>query len=168
MKRTSTLLFFLMIFFSACTQTRNVRKAYAFVQHITYGTIATDDNGNQLTPGAKTIHFIYLESKRNAQPAIAEINANGKIIKNPVAVAVPNNQLPVTLTNKDGNKVLLTPYKGNSLWKIEFESTGNTNTNKQIIANEPVKEKIIIKEIRNRRTFLLTVYTTELQPVMGL
>lgn len=164
-----------VIIFSGCSQSRNLEKAHAFFQHITYGTIAVDDKGNQLTPGSKTERFIYMETKANAKPIINHIIYNGYDIKNPLLISVAQQTVNVGAKNSDNKQIVLVPAKGNRLWKIELsipEKEIRQDKPEVITINEntvSVPVDIIIKGKYGGRAFTFTINeAVELRPVMGL
>lgn len=152
-------------FLFACTPSRSVQKAYAFSQHINFGTIATDENGNQITSGSQTNRIIYLESKDNTKPVINEVVYKAKIYKNAEVTLAGQSPVQIGIKSSDGKNIILTPAPGNYLWKMEFILTENENK-QQVNTDE---NKIIIKGKTGGKAFTLTINNEiELQPVIGV
>lgn len=120
MKNLITSVFFIAFFFNACTQSRYIKKSYAFSQIINAGIHLTDEKGNSTAPDSQIKIYIYLESIGTATPKITEVFYKGKSYKKPPVYFV--NQLPVEVgINSNNEKVIsLSAAKGNNLCRIEL------------------------------------------------
>ncbi len=173
MKNFSLIIILCILFLSACSQPRNVQKAYAFLQHKTFGTIAVDANGNPLSPGSQTTIFIYIESKGTVPPKINEVVYNGKTYKNPILYSTGKNQREVGSNISNGKPVLLTPARGNSLWNTEIAVNRDNVENERTLPKEssagiPINT-VTIKGIKDGKKFSLTINNiNELKPFEGL
>ena len=154
----------------ACSQSRNAPKAYAFIQHMNYGTVAVDDKGNQVTPGSRTTRSVYVECTGNTKPLIQKISYNDIVYKNPPMISLGDKQVQVGIRKADGENIILLPAHGYKLWKIELQVPVLQPHAGQINANEKTPpQKIIISGKQNGRSFTLTINNeVELQPIAGV
>jgi len=54
-----------LLFFSSCAQNRyGIQKTYAFSKESFRGNIPVDEKGNTLLNSSDTIHFIFIETKK--------------------------------------------------------------------------------------------------------
>ncbi len=173
MKSFVFVLCFGMFFFTACTQSRNIPKAYAFVQHQNFGTIAVDQNGNQLSPGSHTDATIYLESNITSALKINEVIFNSTVYKNPQVSLSGKKKIVVGNSASNHTSIYLTPLKGNNLWRIEISnikgSTQSTADMQVEKAGDVPLNKIIIMGKKDGKPFSITVNSVvELQGRMAM
>lgn len=111
----------------ACIQQRTIQKAYAFSQHVTFGTIATDEKGNTITPGSQTQSFIFLEMPDNATPVINEVSVNSASYKNIALTDAGGEPVLIGIDKSSNQKITLTTAKGNRLWRIDLPAEDKRN-----------------------------------------
>lgn len=171
MKNLFSTLILCIFFLSACTQTRVAQKAYAFVEHTNAGTIAVDRNGRQLSPGGQTTVTIYLEGRQNATPLINDVIYNGATYKNLQALLAAKKSIVVGNRSKNNNPIILTPAKGNWIWKIDLSVADNNNENDNnnkdgtilpVQMEQNRLHNIIIKGKKDGKAFSITVNNIQL------
>ncbi len=115
---------FSVFFVTACTQSRNIKKGYAYSQQVKPGVNQIDENGNSIIPGIKIMGFIFLESKGRIKPTIDKVIYNGRSYNNPRVFPAGNSKIEIGNNKADGKPILLSTAKGNMLWRIDLTLTG--------------------------------------------
>ena len=138
-------------FFNSCAQSiHGIKEARAFYQQQFTGTVAVDDNGNQITPGTDTARWIYVETKGKEMPSIDTVSFYGSLYT--TSISLVENRSVILGTKKNTNEeVKLEPASGNEIWKIELTRTG--------IIRDPNDNRIKISGERNGKRYWLNVET---------
>ena len=156
--------FFAIALSASCQSKSGIKKAYAFIEISNPGTIMMDDNGNPVKPNMIIHRFIYIENKGNTKPDIESVQYKNEIL---TVLVLPVNSSPEEAGKKkmNGEKILLNPAKGNTLWKLELQPL---DPKKKINSASSVN-KIIINEIKDRKHLKFIMdRDTELQgPMYG-
>lgn len=95
-----------------------IKKAYAFYTVSMPGVQMTDGKGNPVDAIPFTDHFIYMECKGNAKPAIDSVVFNNNIAMVAVVKMVEGRKVSAGKINESDH--MITAKKGNTLWKIEI------------------------------------------------
>ena len=133
-----------------------VKNAKAVYQQQFRGTIAVDDNGNQVTSGTDTTRWIFVETKGDEPLVVDTVSFYGLLYTTSISSM---NSKPVILGKRkaNGEEVVLQPLKGNTLWKIDLNSTG--------ISLKENEKKIRLSVIKNEKRYWIDVGTViEIEP----
>lgn len=144
--------------FSACTQTRVIKKVNAFSQEIHGGANLQDEKGNSLNNIQYKI-YVYFESAGSDKPVITQASYKGKVYKNPSVYLVKERPIEVGNRLSDQKPVVLNPSKGTTTWRIEF------------IVNDTMEEgsaTIVVKGVKENRPFSFKINTVSLAPYVGM
>ena len=124
----------------ACSQTnRIVKQGFAYQSVRNAGTIAVDDNGNQISKATDTVFIVYLETKSKE---VSWEHAEYKTTDYSIAATVADERPVVIGIDKDtGERLLFHPAPGNTVWKLELIS-GKPGTNASANGSVVIKGKI--------------------------
>lgn len=150
--RSGLLLLFFFLFIAAFTQVRPVVKGYVFSQLINEGVNRVDENGNSTSAGLKTKIYIYLEVRGSGKPMVSQVRYNSKVFNDPTVYSITGVPAYVGSTAAGGKKIVLSPARGNHLWRIEFTITENQE--KPLVATHPT---ILVKGSIDRRAFTIVL-----------
>jgi hypothetical protein len=98
------------------------QKGYAFFKKSMPGNIQVDEKGNEVSPVADTVRFIFIESKGKLPPSIDNVIYRNKTF-NISILPVNQPQVQVGQEKISGKNIILKPARGNTLWKILLIST---------------------------------------------
>lgn len=145
------------IFNDGFAQFIKVQNMQAFYTVAIPGMQRSDENGNKINPDPIYTRFILLEWRFNQKPEVDTVFYNGVACKATV-VDKEETETKIGIRRADGKPVMLSPKKGNHVWRIEVEPPAGTKP----IAHEIVK-KIQLKGRLGKIKFSTTVTTeTEL------
>ena len=114
-----------VLILSSCAQKISaVKNIYPFIIVSTPGRAMADDNGNTINPKPIIERFIYIECKGANQPLIDTILYNGNTFK-PVLTKVEGQSVQAGINDNNGEPVMIKTAKGNTLWRIELQTTGS-------------------------------------------
>jgi hypothetical protein len=155
---------FSVLFVTACTQSRYIKKGYAYSQQVKSGVNQIDEKGNSITPGIEIMGFIYLESKGSIKPKIDKVIYKGILYNNPRIFSSGNSKIVIGDNKADGKPIILSPAKGNTLWRIDLTLTGKDLNNKTRAQNT-----IIVKGKKDGHFFSIKIdKVIELQTAIGV
>jgi hypothetical protein len=108
----------LVILLTSCAAGRTgIKQAWSFYKINTPGTIAVDDNGNELLPGTDTVREIYMRVKKEKMPVVMAVVIN-RHCYTPILSAIDSAKVYVGERLPDNHRVELAAKSGNSIWKI--------------------------------------------------
>lgn len=155
---------FSVFFVTACTQSRYIKKGYAYSQQVKSGVNQIDEKGNSITPGIEIMGFIFLECKGSIKPKIDKVIYKGIPYNNPRVFPAGNSRTEIGNNKVDGKPIILSPAKGNMLWRIDLTLTGKDLNNKTSSQNT-----IIVKGKKDEHLFSIKIdKVIELQTAVGL
>lgn len=96
-----------------------IHNYWSFYKINTPGTIAVDEQGNELTPRRDTAREIYIVTKATNLPSVTSVVLN-KHYYTPVISRVDSGKLYVGESLPDNKRVELNTGEKFSLWKISF------------------------------------------------
>jgi len=155
---------FSAFFVTAFTQSRYIKKGYAYSQQVKSGVNQIDEKGNSIIPGIEIKGFIYLESKGSIKPQIDKVTYKGISYNNPRVFLAGNSKIEIGDNKADGKPIILSPAKGNILWRIDLTLTGKEFNNKTSAPNI-----IIVKGKKDGHLFSIKINKViELQTAVGV
>lgn len=122
MKRSIFILILSAFFLPACTQTKSsIRNSYAFFRMFIPGNLPVDDNGNPLH-GPYPVRIIYIETSGAATPKVESVQCGKWMFEGSVFA---EEKVPVVVgkSKATGKDVVISPRKGNKLWRVELTPT---------------------------------------------
>jgi len=122
MKNLLGLLVSVIMFCSCNAQVYRIQKAQAFFTVSVPGMQRVDDNGNPVNAQPNTERFIYLECRFNGKPKIDAVSYNEILFTASIADK-KETILKIGIKKENGNPVVLSPKKGNAIWKIYLQQT---------------------------------------------
>ena len=123
-----------LLFFSSCAQKRyGIQKIYAYSKESFRGNIPVDEKGNALLNSSDTIHFIFIETKKE-DSLIVHTAWDDKQSFSVNIFPVEEKMLDVGKTKTDEKKVIIQTLTENRLWKLELQPQGGANYHPTIVA----------------------------------
>jgi hypothetical protein len=146
-----------------------IKNAYAYWQVRIAGTIAVDENGNQLTKSVDTTYTVYLETSGDVTPEIQAVWINDK----PHAVSlspIAEKSVQIGLPTAAGKSVSINATAGNKLWQIDIGGavTVNNKTLPVTTGNERAINQVIIEGVLNNKKFAQSIALIQLPRMEGL
>lgn len=141
---------------TGCAQTKTtIQNTYAFFRIFIPGNLPVDDNGNPLR-GTYPVRIIYIETRGPATPDIESVQHGDNMFD---ASVFAEEKVPVVVgTSKStGKNVIITPRKGNKLWRVELTPT----TEMRRSANNNIT---IMGKLSGKRFTRVISKETELEP----
>lgn len=153
-KNISYLFLFPVFFmFTSCGTGRyGINKSWSFYKVNTPGTIAVDDNGNELTPRRDTTSEIFLKTKHDRLPEILAVFMISKYY-NPVITKIDSAKIYIGESLPGNQRVELSAGTGYTFWKIT--------------AGEAMSDIVVIKQ-KPETPFYLFVRHNEKKKVYGV
>jgi hypothetical protein len=137
-------------------QPPKVEKACAFFTVSLPGMAIKDDNGNIIPPPQIIERFIYVECRFTGKPKIDSVFYNNNFFI-PVLDTTPLKVVQAGIKKIIGKPVNLVAKKGNYLWRVDLQQTGE-----KLLTPGMIK-KITIKGRLNKTKFVYSLNTeTEL------
>ncbi len=153
---------FFISLLSSCAQSRYIKKVYAFSIQINPGAPPKYKNGVEVNR-SQIKKFIYLECTGSSKPTINEVEYKGNLYKDPEIFFAGNEQIKAGINQSTGKVVLLSPAKGNRLWRIEI-TIAESEKNKTVSA----KNNIVINGEKDGHPFTVKIdKEIELKPFIG-
>jgi hypothetical protein len=149
--------------------TPGIKNSYAYSQVRTAGTIAVDENGNQLTKGVDTFYTVYIETPDNITPEIQTVWLNNEAHSVSV-VPIEEKTVSVTSQTPTGKAITINTAPGNRLWMLEV---GEPIPNKALRQTTPgtatlINSMLIEGTINNKKFSQAIDKVVQLPRVNGL
>ena len=142
--------FFLIGACNSCLAQNKVQKVGAFFTVSIPGMQRMDEKGNKIDPEPIYNRFIFLECRYEGKPKVDTVFYNGIVFKASVADKA-EAELKIGIRSNDGRPVMMTPKKGNHIWKI-----GLMQINGKTLQHQAVK-KILVKGMLDKTKFTYTI-----------
>ena len=122
-----------LLFFSSCAQNRyGIQKTYAYSKESFRGNIPVDEKGNALLNGSDTIHFIFIETKKE-DSLIVHTAWDDKQSFSVNIFPVEQKMLDVGKRKTDEKKVIIQTLTGNRFWKLELQPSRGAHYHRTIV-----------------------------------
>ena len=150
-----------LLFLSSCAQNRyGIQKTYAYSKESFMGNIPVDEKGNALLKGSDTIHFIFIETKKE-DSLIVQTAWDDKQSFSVIVSPVQERMLEVGKRKTDEKKVIIQTLTENRFWKLELQPQGSANYHP---ANVPHGIIVLEGEYKGRNFKLKIKNQVELLP----
>ena len=150
-----------LLFLSSCAQNRyGIQKTYAYSKESFRGNIPVDEKGNPLLNSSDTIHFIFIETKKE-DSLIIHTAWDDKHSFSVVVSAVEEKMLDVGKRKTDEKKVIIQTSTQNRLWKLELQPQSGANFHPIIVPHGII---ILEGEYRGKNFKMKIKNLTELMP----
>jgi hypothetical protein len=143
-KLIQSLVLTIFCLFSFCgyTQTKyGIVRFHAFVQESAGGNIPVDENGNPMHSGIHTNHFLFAETTGKTLPKFDTVYTNDRVYS-VQAVEIKSGKKSIGKLKDAIKSTQLIAKRGNRLWQLVLNETGNTPPKK--LQSLLAKNKVVV------------------------
>lgn len=150
-------LFFVTIFaicslYATAQSARYIQKLYAYKETVSGAELLTSDTTHTNAGSSYTNYLVYVELPKTDTPIWTSA-----VIRNDLYAVhytrIEQSSMVVGERKRYGRLIRITPDPGNSLWKLEFDRTGE----KDSIAANTTEETVVLKGTFKNRNISSTI-----------